>query len=211
MSGNKFDPRESYHEINERVPIEDAARRYGLSIDRTGKKASCVFHNDSHPSMSFWNNRFRCFSCGASGSVLDLVMQILNLEIKGAAQRLNADYGLGLMLEQKRLTPEETAEAERIQEERKRGDAILKGFEIWARASINTLCKYHRELWVAKRDLAPATADEEFSLIFVLACQKLDYINYIIDALSCGTTSEKLKLFRERTVENLVDELRKKR
>ena len=48
--------------------------------------ALCPFHNDKHPSLHFdlKKNRYKCFACGASGNVIDLVMRYNNMEFKEA-------------------------------------------------------------------------------------------------------------------------------
>lgn len=57
------------------LPIESVADRLGLKVKK--HKALCPFHQDSHPSLSFKNNGFRCFVCGAHGGVIDLAMHVL--------------------------------------------------------------------------------------------------------------------------------------
>lgn len=52
-------------------------------------KALCVFHDDHNPSMGIKNNRYRCFSCGASGSVIDLIRKIQGLDFKEAVKYLS--------------------------------------------------------------------------------------------------------------------------
>jgi len=88
---------EIYRIIRESADIEDAAGRYGLEI--RNRKARCPFHNDRTPSMSFKDGRFKCFGCGRSGDITDLVSGLLGISLRDAAKRLNADYDLGLDLE----------------------------------------------------------------------------------------------------------------
>lgn len=57
------------------LPIESVAERLGLKV--TKHKSLCSYHADSHPSLSFKNNGFRCFVCGAHGGVIDLAMHVL--------------------------------------------------------------------------------------------------------------------------------------
>ena len=84
-----------YDHIRQNLDIEEVARRYGLEVNRH-HKALCLFHNDHHESMSFKNNRFKCFACGAGGSAIDLVAKLFDLEPLEAVKKLNADFGLGL-------------------------------------------------------------------------------------------------------------------
>ena len=64
------------------TPIEEEAKDLGIVVGR--HKALYPFHEDRHPSLHFKNNRFKCFACGASGDVIDLVMRYLNIGFKEA-------------------------------------------------------------------------------------------------------------------------------
>ena len=83
-----------FDEIRERVSARQAAEHYGLPITRN--KTNCIWHNDRNPSLSFKDGYCKCFSCGAGGSSIDLVMQLHGLSALEAAKRLNADFALGL-------------------------------------------------------------------------------------------------------------------
>ena len=66
------------------TPIEEVAVNLGIGIVR--HMALCPFHNDKNPSLHFdlKKNRYKCFACGASGNVIDLVMRYNNMEFKEA-------------------------------------------------------------------------------------------------------------------------------
>ena len=76
------------------LPIEGVAERLGLRVSR--HKSLCPFHEDSHPSLSFWvsKNTFRCFVCGASGGPIDLVMRHLNFDFKAACRWLADEHNV---------------------------------------------------------------------------------------------------------------------
>ena len=59
------------------LPIEGVAERLGLRVER--HKCLCPFHDDHTPSLSFKNNKFRCWSCGARGGTIDLALKLLPL------------------------------------------------------------------------------------------------------------------------------------
>ena len=80
--------------VRSRVSAADAYARYVGPVQRN--KALCVWHDDHHPSLSFKDKFCHCFACGEGGSAIDLTMKIFNLDVKGAAAKLNADFGLGL-------------------------------------------------------------------------------------------------------------------
>ena len=68
------------------MPIEEVAAKLGIEVGR--HKALCPFHQDRHPSLHFdiKRNRYKCFSCGASGNVIDLVMRYMNVSFKEAVE-----------------------------------------------------------------------------------------------------------------------------
>ncbi len=73
--------------IKQNYPIVEIAKRLGLEV-RKYNKTICPFHNDKNPSLSFntQKNYYHCFSCGASGDNIKLVMKILNYDFKSAIE-----------------------------------------------------------------------------------------------------------------------------
>ena len=57
--------------VKQNICVPDAAKHYGLQVNRNGM-CSCPFHEDQHPSMKLNERYFYCFSCGATGDVIDL-------------------------------------------------------------------------------------------------------------------------------------------
>ncbi len=75
------------------TPIEEVAGRLGMTVVR--HTALCPFHNDKNPSLHFHRgkNRFKCFACGASGDVVDLVMKYNNVGFREAVEWLMEGRG----------------------------------------------------------------------------------------------------------------------
>src|SRR5690242_8467388 len=63
--------------IKERARFETVLRHYGLGAQprRSQYFILCPFHRETDPScrINGVRNRFRCFGCGAKGSILDFV------------------------------------------------------------------------------------------------------------------------------------------
>jgi len=57
------------------LPIEGVAERLGLYVSH--HKCLCPFHDDHHASLSFKNNKFRCWSCGETGDTIRLAEKML--------------------------------------------------------------------------------------------------------------------------------------
>ena len=77
--------------LKEAIPITELAERLGLEIK--GRQARCYnsqahSHDDRNKSLGLdtKRNRYKCFTCGVSGSVIDLYMAIKGVE-KGEAIR----------------------------------------------------------------------------------------------------------------------------
>ena len=57
------------------LPIEGVAERLNLRVER--HKCLCPFHEDHHASLSFRNNRYKCYACGERGDTISLAMKRL--------------------------------------------------------------------------------------------------------------------------------------
>ena len=75
----------------------DRAREYPIAElfeQLTGQQprhgmVSCPFHEDTNPSMSLRrHNRYKCFSCGAKGDVIDLQMKLGEMRFINAIKKL---------------------------------------------------------------------------------------------------------------------------
>lgn len=122
-----------FREIRAWVPAQDAVRFYGAKFDHRGW-AICPFHGDTHPSISFKNGRFRCWSCGASGDALDYVSRLFDLDSVQAGQKLDADFHLGLSREHI-----DAREMERQETERRAIAGLHERFETWRGKTIDRL------------------------------------------------------------------------
>ena len=74
------------------LPIEGVAERLGLSVRR--HRSLCPFHDDSHPSMTYYvgRNTYKCFVCDAYGGVIDLAMKVLGIGIVGTSDKIDLTH-----------------------------------------------------------------------------------------------------------------------
>ncbi len=95
-------------DILDRVPIDAYLRAMGRTADARGDKlmASCPLHDDKTPSMSIdlGKKLWKCFSCGAGGTVIDLHMRVAGLSVKDAMFDLAEKHGIQID-----ATPHKTA------------------------------------------------------------------------------------------------------
>ena len=177
-----------FDEIKTRVSAKEAAQYYGIDINRHGK-AHCIWHSpDRHPSLSFKDGFCKCFTCGSGGSSIDVTMQLFDMTAAEAADKLNADFHLGL--EGCESVP---APIIRRQEQDR---ALLAAFERWEETALRTMTDHFRLLHRAQLLLAPKTPEDEPHPLFVESLQNLSAIEYYLDALAYGTSGEKISFFK---------------
>ena len=74
------------------LPCEGVAQRLGLTVKH--HKALCPFHDDHTPSLTFKKNKFRCWSCGASGDSISLVEEMLGKDFLDACRWLADEHNV---------------------------------------------------------------------------------------------------------------------
>lgn len=109
-----------FREVKDRVPVMEAARRYGFEPDRQGK-ICCPFHADEHPSLQLYKGSrgWWCYVCDRGGSVIDFVAGLFSISPREAALKLNEDFSLGLTLERPRGLERQAVNHRRLVENRK--------------------------------------------------------------------------------------------
>ena len=176
-----------FSDVRSGVTAQNAARFYGAEFDRRGW-AICPFHNDTRPSVSFKNGRFRCWSCGASGDAIDYVSRLFSLGTVDAARKLDADFHLGLSRKNT-----DSLEAQQKKEEHKAIVAAHSAFEQWR---AETLKRLNAVSYVAhtalKRLPAPRLERECFAVQFAARAE------YLSDCLEAGTPEDQAQLYQER-------------
>lgn len=179
-----------YDHIRQNLDIEEVARRYGLEVNRH-HKALCLFHNDHHESMSFKNNRFKCFACGAGGSAIDLVAKLFDLEPLEAVKKLNADFGLGLDF--KGEYRPDTAKIQEMERQRQ----LSRAFDDWIDKTHSTYARLARYYWQNMQKYRPVNEGDEFHPLYVEAVHRIETVNFYLDILLKGTQEEKTSLYKD--------------
>ncbi len=78
--------------IRRSVQIEEVVKWLGIEVH--GGKARCPFHNDQTPSLSFKDDRFKCFGCDTSGDAIDLVAKFRHISTTEAAHLICETFHL---------------------------------------------------------------------------------------------------------------------
>ena len=110
-------------ELRSKCDIVDIASKY-LTLNRRGSNfwACCPFHNEKTPSFSIKQDGqfFKCFGCGESGNVINLLKKLENVDFLTAVEILCKHACMSLP------TSQDTEELQRKKRERDRLFSILK-------------------------------------------------------------------------------------
>lgn len=146
--------------------------------------------------MSFKNNYFKCFSCGAGGSVIDLTGGLFDLQPFESVQKLNDDFSLGLDFESNYTVNIE--EVNRIKEEKN----LVRSFEKWIDRTYSNyaaLVKYYLSNLEKYRPTS-----EKFHPKYIEACHRIPTVNYILDILFEGDDQAKIELYKDMTLKEVT-------
>ena len=163
-----------FETVKQAVSPMEAVCRYGIPVNRGGK-ICCPFHEERTPSLKLYDDHFYCFGCGATGDVIRLTAQILDLRPYDAAKQLARDFGL---------------------------DPPPQGAVVCVPKVRNTeklyrrfLMDYANLLRRHRRDYAPGCPGEEPDDRYVQACQELPYMEDLLDSLDRNPT-ETMKILQ---------------
>ena len=176
-----------FEEIKARLYLPEVAKFYGMEIDNKNK-AICPFHDDHHPSLSFKNNKFKCFVCQTGGTVIDFVMNYFGLTAMQAAQKLNDDFNMGLI--KSNLNTKDRQKIQKMHAKRKEINAIIETFKTWKETTGKWFLRVFRAFRKIFRDFAPKKP-KQVSKIFIIAANYLEHISYILDFF-LSSSQEKL-------------------
>lgn len=181
-----------FTEIKNRLPIEEVAERYGIHIIRG--KAICPFHEDNHPSMTFKHNRFRCWACGAGGSVIDFIMLLYGDTPMEAAIRLDHNFSLGLTAEG--YTNKSRPERKRAALERQNNQDKVNAFERWRERLIDKLSAHLRKLYRWRDVLTAWSVGLDFSSRLAEIVGGIPLVEYYLDILTFGAFPEQVEFYQ---------------
>ena len=162
--------------VKRAVTARMAATAMGLNPNRAGF-CRCPFHGEKTASMKLYpgDRGWYCFGCHQGGSVLDLVMAYYGLDLGGAIEFLNDEFGLGLPIGFS-PTKEQEAEARRRADERKRQEEERKAREAEKDRAYQRYLDVGEEIARAEnaiRDYAPRGPEDGFDPRYVEAMHRI--------------------------------------
>lgn len=163
-----------YAKVKSSVSMRDALARYGIDIAR-GDVAVCPFHREKTPSMKIYSDGFYCFGCGAGGDVIKFVAKFFGISNKEAAEKLDADFGIGAT----------SSVRDREAESRWREECIKRELDAVERADLlKQLCAKRRCLYTNRFD--PTGKNQE----------DCDYLDYVVENYDSFPTKEVREIAR---------------
>ena len=182
-----------FEAVKTSINTREAAARYGVEANRHGK-ALCPFHNDRNPSLFVDDDHYHCYACGEHGDVIDFTAKLFGLKLYEAAQKLAYDFGITQdKAMQEKLNRK--SEAQRLRENEK--------------LCFSALLEYMKLLQEWKRLYAPRTPEEKWHPHFVEACDRLDYVEYLVDLLIMGDSYERNEVIEMVMTDNKLQKLQK--
>ncbi|MBR6954363.1 MAG: DNA primase [Clostridia bacterium] len=168
-----------FTQVKSQITTRQAAEAYGLMVSRSGM-ACCIFHDDRHPSMKI-DERYYCFSCHATGDVIDFTAKLFGLSPLDAAKKLAADFGICP------LPPTQSAPIPKV------SPALSDRKETLA--ALRLLTDYEQLLKRWKEEFAPATPDVEvWDERFCQALRHLMPVSHAIDCLLSSDPEERKEM-----------------
>lgn len=167
--------------IKESVSTPELFAYYGFERNRAGA-VRCMFHQDNHASMKVYDGDrgYHCFSCKATGDVIDFVQQHFGLSFRDAISKINDDFRLGLPINSQ-MDDEQRRQLRREADERRRHrDAVRKDRDRLYKACDDALAEWIR-LDRQRTEYAPKGPSEALDDRFVEALQKIDYAAHVLD------------------------------
>ena len=166
--------------------MDDIVRFYGFKPNRAGF-IHCPFHTDKTASLKVYTDGFYCYGCGASGSVIDFVMQLFNLSAIDAAKRINDDMRLGLPVDGE-PDPKASAELQKAKKAKEIYEPLLDALKAELCAIIYRANTAEQNM-VSLDDLSEGDA---------AAIRYRERAEYLLDLLNNGSEDDVIFVVRER-------------
>ena len=180
-----------FTQVKELTNIIKVAERYGIEVNKH-KKALCIFHDDKTASMSFKDNYFKCFSCEATGSAIDLVMKLFNLTAIDACKKINDDFDLKLDLKNGNYKPD----TEQVKQ-REYNRALKESLKNWVDTTHSEYSIIRKKYQKEMNKYKPSSENEEISDRYAEAVNKIKYVEQVLDILERGTKRAKTELYND--------------
>jgi hypothetical protein len=152
----------------------------GSVIELRKGKGLCTFHDDHNPSLTIKDERWRCWSCGEGGDVIDFVKKLYNLPTKEAIDFLANKAGI----KPGKVDPEKIRDRDERRE-------LLLAFKKWERNYRGELALILRT--VRQRVIKGVRIKDPW--LWASLVSELTYMDYVYTLLCGRDDHEKHKVF----------------
>lgn len=139
-------------EVRSKNDIVDVASKY-ITLNRRGGSfwACCPFHNEKTPSFSIKQDGqfFKCFGCGESGNVFNLVMKLENVDFYTAVEMLAKNAGLQMPSEKDNIA------MQKLKYQRDRIYQVLKATTDFYHNNLLNSSTSAQKIYLEKRQISP--------------------------------------------------------
>ena len=190
-----------FEAVKQNTSARQVAEYYGAKVNKNGM-CQCPFHKDKTPSMKI-DNRFYCFGCNETGDAVDYVSKLFGIGLREAAIKICEDLSIEYDKTTQKTKPvskpprPQKSEAQIFAEAQKNIFRVLSDFR-------NLLMKW-------KREYEPRSLDEEYHPHYVEALQEIDHVEYQLDTLLEGDSTDRALLVseQEKKVVGIKEQLKK--
>lgn len=177
-----------FEAVKESVSPRQIADYYGLQV--RNDMVSCLFHDETTPSMKLYHDHFYCFGCGKHGDITDMVGELFGLSPKEAGEKIAQDFGISYDKQYGDYKPSKESVIAKIRREQDK----VKENHVYT-----VLCNYLHLLRDWRTEYAPKSADEPLNPLFIKALIETDHIDNLLDCFISGNKEDVADLIKDET------------
>lgn len=174
MDGNSTAIRNAANQIKRRLTMRDVLEKYGFPVGY-GNRIPCPLHNGHDRNFRFKPHYYKCFVCGATGTVIDFVSALYELDFPSAVRKLNEDFWLSLPIDRYQ-SRNERQEAKNLEAARMRERAYYE-------MRNNLVRDLNRAMFVAN-DALKRRMPEEWTPQEVQSIREYPILEYVEEAIT---------------------------
>lgn len=168
-----MDSRRLAEQLKEALTLQTVLEHYGFQLD-SRRRMKCPFHEEKTASFVAHRNNhsWKCYGCGAGGTVIDFVMRLHRINFGQACIRLNSDFRLGFTDKQPDMAQVRRRRAQDFKRRQKERDI---------KRSLYALAEEHRRLLWIRNNIELKDESEPLFSWFHKEGARLDHIRSILD------------------------------
>ena len=156
-------------QINKIITIPDVLQMYGYGTNRN-RRIPCPLHGGKGPNFAYTDRVFHCWTCGAKGNSIGLVMQLFGITFGQTLIRINNDFNLGLTNEKPSHRQQKQARKTIQRREQKYQERIRLREEYLGQVKV---FQYLQKSIIKHGPTDPEQSPDEWHPVFIYAAQNI--------------------------------------